>query len=268
LGAVGALIVVVGCKPDYPTCKKDKHCHVEAGEKCVEGLCQNCTTAEDCVGKGPGGENWVCHEFRCMDPAQVPGAGTGAGTQGSPCAASTDCGGGLVCKAGICDACVADAECGTGTCDLDVGRCSDGAAGGGSCSTDDDCAMDEICDAGACVFSGGYGDGTVLCDLQAVYFDFDSPELGPETQQALENAAACLAQQNRLVYLEAHADARGTEEYNILLTDRRGQSVRAFLEQRGVAGDKMQVISKGSLEATGTDDAGWAKDRRVELVWP
>ena len=41
-----------GCKkPEYPACKKDKHC--EEGESCVEGLCQNCTSDEDCVGQGP-----------------------------------------------------------------------------------------------------------------------------------------------------------------------------------------------------------------------
>ena len=70
------------------------------------------------------------------------------------------------------------------------------------------------------------------------------------------------------MYLEAHADQRGTEEYNIMLTDKRGNTVKKFLEDLGVTGDNMQVVSKGDLEATGTDEASMQKDRRVEFVWP
>jgi peptidoglycan-associated lipoprotein len=267
--AVGGLFLGVGCKPEYPACKRDKHCNTEAGEKCVDGLCQNCTTDEDCVGKGPQGANWVCHEFRCTDPAKVPAASSGAaGEVGAPCTQASECSGGLVCREGKCDVCTQDADCPEGTCNLDTGRCA-GSVAGGQCTTDDNCAMDEICDQGTCVFSGSYGqDGTVLCELKAIYFDFDSPKIKPEAEAALKAAAQCIAQQNRLVYLEAHADPRGTEEYNILLTDRRGQSVKELLKQLGVAAENMQVIAKGSLEATGTDDASWAQDRRVQFVWP
>lgn len=254
-----------GCKPDYPECKKDKHCKTEDGEKCVDGMCQNCTTDEDCQGKGPDGANWVCHEFRCSDPAVVGEAG-GLGT---PCTQTTDCSGGLVCKQGLCSQCAEDFECEPGTCDLSTGLCSSSEDGGGSCQTDDDCSMDEICDNGTCVFSGVEpGPGGSPCDLTAVYFGFDSPKLDGEMADKLKQAADCISQQNRLVYLEAHADPRGSEEYNIMLTDKRGQSVKKFLSDLGVAAENMQVISKGSLEATGTDEASWANDRRVEFIWP
>ena len=74
--------------------------------------------------------------------------------------------------------------------------------------------------------------------------------------------------QGRLVYLEAHADPRGTEEYNIMLTDKRGQSVKKFLTDLGVDGQNLQVVSKGALEATGTNESEWQQDRRVEFIWP
>ena len=51
-----------------------------------------------------------------------------------------------------------------------------------------------------------------------------------------------------------------------MLTDRRGQSVREFLGNLGVGPDKLQVISKGSLEATGTDEGSMKNDRRVEFI--
>jgi peptidoglycan-associated lipoprotein len=267
---VFGLLALSGCKPDYPECKKDKHCKVDEGEKCVEGMCQNCTTDDECQGKGPNGENFVCFEFRCTDPAEA-GVTGGGGELGAPCTESMECNG-YTCKAGKCDVCMDDTECGGGTCDLNTGKCDYGLGGGGGvCTTDDECAMDEICDGGMCVFSGDYGggdDGPAVCDLKAIFFGFDSPKLLPDAQQALQNAAECIKNEGRLVYLEAHADPRGTEEYNILLTDKRGQVVKKFLTDLGVPGENMQVISKGSLEATGTSEEGWSQDRRVEFVWP
>ncbi|NVB37785.1 OmpA family protein [Pseudenhygromyxa sp. WMMC2535] len=269
LFAAGLMTVAgtTGCKkPEYPACKKNKHCNQEMGEKCVDGTCQNCVETSECAGKGPNGEDYVCYEYRCVDPSE---AAAGGSAQGSPCTSSLDCTGGLVCKAGVCDFCAEDMDCPAGTCDLGTGLCSDGIPGSaGSCMTDDDCAIDEICDAGMCIFSGDYGgDGEVLCELSAVFFGFDSPQLTPETQEKLKTAAQCIADQGRLVYLEAHADPRGTEEYNILLTDKRGQGVKKYLLDLGVPAENMQVISKGSLEARGTDEQSYADDRRVEFIW-
>jgi peptidoglycan-associated lipoprotein len=263
-----AVALTSGCKEEYPACKKDKHCNVEEGEKCVDGLCQNCVTDDECKGKGENGEDLTCVEFRCGDGSGAGGEG-GPGSEGAPCTSTIECNGGLVCTAGECSKCTEDMQCPDGTCDLNTGLCNlPGGEGGGQCSMDDDCAMDEICDGGMCVFGGDYGgDGEVLCDLQAVFFGFDSPKIQPDVQEQLKTAAACMAEQNRLVYLEAHADPRGTEEYNILLTDKRGQGVKTFLVNLGVPAENMQVISKGSLEAQGTDETSFAQDRRVEFIW-
>ncbi len=133
---------------------------------------------------------------------------------------------------------------------------------------DDECAMDEICDGGMCIFSGDFpNEGEVLCDLHAVFFAFDSNKLTPQTQSALEGAATCLAQQGRNLILEAHADNVGTEEYNILLTDRRGNSVKSVLVGLGVAGETITVLSKGALEAVGSTESARSQDRRVQLIW-
>jgi len=258
---------VSGCKkPPYPECKKDKHCNQDLGEKCTDGKCQNCTSDSDCFGKGPGGADWTCYEFRCMDPSEVP-AGGGAGGLGSPCTQTIDCSGGLVCTAGKCSACTDDLQCEGGTCDIATGTCTTKSGGAGQCTTDDECAMDEICDGGACVFSGVTA-GSNPCGIDAIYFGFDSPQITDDAKSQLDQIAPCLVQQNRLVYLEAHADPRGTEEYNIMLTDRRGQTVKQYLSTKGVSAENMQVISKGNLEASGTNESEWAKDRRVQFIFP
>ena len=53
LGCLALAFGLAACKkPEYPACKKDKHCKVDLGEKCVDGSCQNCTKNEDCADKG------------------------------------------------------------------------------------------------------------------------------------------------------------------------------------------------------------------------
>ena len=268
LGAVVLGLSTMACKPpEYPKCKKDKHCNVDLDEKCVEGMCQNCKTDAECAGKGPNGANWKCAEFRCQDPALIgntPGSG-------GPCTQTIDCSGGLVCTAGTCSACTTDAECTPNTCDIGTGKClTAGGGGAGGCQTDDQCAMEEICDAGTCVFSGiSEGAGGNPCPAtETLYFGFDSPNLEPADQEKLKSLAECMkSNATRTVILEAHADSRGTEEYNIMLTDKRGNNVKDFLQQLGVDASKLNVVSKGDLEATGTDDASMSKDRRVQFVW-
>ncbi len=274
LAALAAAVTVAGCeKRNYPSCKKDRDCNAVLGERCVAEVCQGCAADAECAGKAPAGKPaFVCKDLRCQDPATANAAvaaGRAGGEEGDPCAARSDCLGGLACKAGACGLCTGDADCTGVPCTVETGRCSPVD----SCTTDDQCAMDEICDGGMCIFSGDLGDEDGgACGLAAVYFAFDSEVLTPKSQEDLKGVSSCIAEassgQGKIVYLEAHADNRGTEEYNILLTERRGSMVRAFLAEQGVGSDAMQVIAKGSLEAVGADEAMRSKERRVQFIWP
>lgn len=104
--------------------------------------------------------------------------------------------------------------------------------------------------------------------LQAVYFDFDRSEIKPAERAKLQAARDYLmANPGARLLLEGHCDWRGTEEYNLGLGDRRANSARRYTQSLGVAADRLETISKGSLEATrNADEATMAKDRRVELV--
>lgn len=251
-------------KPVYPACKKDKHCKAEAGEKCVNNSCQNCQDDSQCVGKAPDGTDWVCFEFRCTDPAVAAAGGEGGAGEGAPCAQRLDCEGGLACKVGACASCEEDLDCAPNSCNLSTGRCDPA----GQCTTDDECPMDEICDGGMCIFSG-YTDepGGGPCGVDSVFFAYDSEKLTPKAEESLTNLATCIAEQGQSVILEAHADATGTEEYNINLTERRGRNVMDFLSNAGAPGDLLQVIAKGSLEATGSNETERAKERRVQFFF-
>lgn len=104
--------------------------------------------------------------------------------------------------------------------------------------------------------------------LQPVYFDFDKSNIKEGERAKLQAAKDYLAQhpEQRLL-IEGHCDWRGTAEYNLGLGDRRANACKAYLIKIGVAKDKIETVSKGSLEAKekGTKEE-MAQDRRSELV--
>lgn len=104
--------------------------------------------------------------------------------------------------------------------------------------------------------------------LGAVYFDFDSSNLKQPERAKVEAAKEYLAKnpQHRILF-EGHCDWRGTDEYNLSLGDRRATAAKKYLISLGVAADKVEANSKGSLEAAkNADDATMAKDRRAEII--
>jgi peptidoglycan-associated lipoprotein len=99
-------------------------------------------------------------------------------------------------------------------------------------------------------------------------FDYDKDELSPEDRQVLDQVATCLttgALKGKAVSLIGRADPRGTEEYNLGLGSRRSESVSAYLSRLGVQKTQLGVTTRGSLDASGTDEAGWQQDRRVDI---
>ena len=121
------------------------------------------------------------------------------------------------------------------------------------------------------------GDIVQLCGIKvnegattaAPTFDYDKEELHPEDRAVLDQLATCLmsgALKGRSVSLIGRADPRGTEEYNHGLGSRRAASVSTYLQRLGVGQPQLGVTTRGSIDATGTDESGWQKDRRVDIT--
>jgi peptidoglycan-associated lipoprotein len=103
-----------------------------------------------------------------------------------------------------------------------------------------------------------------------IYFDFDNAEIRPEFRDVVAAHAQNLARNTTMkVRLEGHADERGSREYNIGLGERRAQSVRRALMLQGVGEGQIVTVSYGEERpaVSGSDEAAWAKNRRVELVY-
>ena len=112
------------------------------------------------------------------------------------------------------------------------------------------------------------GHNRTALQAQAVLFDFDKSDIKASEREKLKVAKEYLDKNptHRLL-IEGHCDWRGTAEYNLGLGDRRANHTRKYLQSIGVAADRLETLSKGSLEAAkNADDATMAKDRRADLV--
>lgn len=103
---------------------------------------------------------------------------------------------------------------------------------------------------------------------RVLYFDFDSFLLRAEDRPAVEGHAKLLvAQRNRRMSLEGHADERGGREYNLALGQKRAEAVAKAFELLGVNAGQVEAVSFGEERPadTASNEAAWAKNRRVEL---
>lgn len=104
--------------------------------------------------------------------------------------------------------------------------------------------------------------------LQDVYFNFDSYSIEPTERIKLQAAADYLQTNSRDgLLIEGHCDWYGTADYNLALGDRRAKSIRDYLITLGVSSNRIETLSKGSLEATsGLSKVEARQDRRGKLI--
>jgi peptidoglycan-associated lipoprotein len=111
---------------------------------------------------------------------------------------------------------------------------------------------------------------TVLTD-DKVKFGFDTSDLSPEGQAAIDEFAAKIKQDNKNVYVEiqGHTDNVGSEKYNEELGLLRAESVRRYLNQKqSFPLHRINVISYGESSpiADNKTREGRSQNRRVALV--
>jgi peptidoglycan-associated lipoprotein len=107
-----------------------------------------------------------------------------------------------------------------------------------------------------------------ISDAEA-FFAYDSANIRAEDKAVLTKLATCFTTgplKGREMRLVGHADNRGEEDYNMLLGQRRADNVKGAVVNAGMTAAKALTTSRGELDATGSDEASWAKDRRVDIV--
>lgn len=199
------------------------------------------------------------------------------------CERDDHCHEGEFCVNGTCQQCRGNADCqagqqcSNGRCEAIDGYCdaTHACPGGQECvsnrcqaaqTSTDACAAvlcpsGTRCQEGSCVPS----ETRAACTLEPIYFEYDSDALDDADRRTLQADARCIGElRPGNVHATGFADNRGTEEYNLALSERRAQSVLRYLRSLGVSVD-LTASGVGEELATGTDEASWLHDRRVDL---
>lgn len=101
------------------------------------------------------------------------------------------------------------------------------------------------------------------------YFAFDSAHLNPGDTRVLDQVVTCFVSgplKGRSVKLVGHADPRGGSDYNMTLGQSRADAVAQYMDTKGLDKSKTESTSRGAMDATGTDEPSWARDRRVDVM--
>lgn len=102
----------------------------------------------------------------------------------------------------------------------------------------------------------------------AIYFDLDKSELSSDARAALAAKLPLLrANPNVRIRISGHADDRGSDEYNLALSQRRAAAAKRYLVDQGIPADRIDVAGFGeerpAMQGSGEDT--WSKNRRDEF---
>jgi len=109
----------------------------------------------------------------------------------------------------------------------------------------------------------------LIVNLSDVLFDFNKATLRSGAREKLAKIAGIiLAHPGLRMEAEGHADAVGTDDYNQRLSERRAQSVSAFLLEQGIRRESITAMGFGESRPVATNGTaeGRQQNRRVELV--
>jgi peptidoglycan-associated lipoprotein len=107
-------------------------------------------------------------------------------------------------------------------------------------------------------------------NVKDVFFDFDSYNLRPDAQAAIQQDVQFLKEHPSITFtIEGHCDERGSTEYNLALGDNRANAVKNALVQDGISADRIRTISYGKEKpfCTESNEQCWQENRRAHFVY-
>ena len=105
--------------------------------------------------------------------------------------------------------------------------------------------------------------------VPSLFFDFDSWTLTDKGKHILELTAAQLRDNPKTsLLIEGHCDDRGSEEYNLILGDKRALAINDYLVNLGIPQDRLIAVSFGDTHPICFEDqeSCHALNRRGYLV--
>lgn len=111
--------------------------------------------------------------------------------------------------------------------------------------------------------------GRSTAPLIPVYFDFDRDNIRADQINRLKkNGDYLLENPAARVMVAGNCDERGTSEYNMGLGERRAIRAKQYLENMGIAGDRIRTVSFGDEMPLflGSDEWSWSQNRRDDFI--
>lgn len=105
--------------------------------------------------------------------------------------------------------------------------------------------------------------------LYDILFDYDKATLLQSSSKQLQHVVTLLLDNPELkMEVQGHTDSKGGDEYNLELSQRRAETVVAYLRLFGIVEDRLRPKGYGETKPVASNDSedGRAKNRRVELV--
>lgn len=105
--------------------------------------------------------------------------------------------------------------------------------------------------------------------IDNIFYDFDKATLRPESATALDELVGLLNENpNVTIELSAHADYRGSADYNKRLSQRRAESVVNYLIAHGIPKERLTPVGYGvekpkTIRKKLTEKYGWLKENDV-----
>jgi len=101
-----------------------------------------------------------------------------------------------------------------------------------------------------------------------IHFDYDQDLVKPEDRPILDRKAEILrANPGLRIRISGHADDRGSDEYNLVLGNKRALAARQYLVGKGIDAGRIDVTSFGEERPAdpAENEAAWALNRRAEF---
>lgn len=122
---------------------------------------------------------------------------------------------------------------------------------------------------GAEVVRTAEGIQVILDEQSDVRFEYDKSDLTAQAKANLDKLVAIFNEYpDTDILVVGYTDSKGSDAYNLGLSERRANSVVAYLKSKGISGSRLTAIGQGESNPRGDNntEAGRAQNRRVEFA--
>ena len=107
--------------------------------------------------------------------------------------------------------------------------------------------------------------------LKPIYFEFDKSNITQEGAFELDKLVQVMKNNDKIVIMaKSHTDSRGSDQYNLLLSDRRAKSTVQYIISKGIDASRISGKGMGELEpkevCSPCTEAQYAQNRRSEFL--